>query len=145
MELISVYIETTDFNKSINLYNQILQTEPIVYCENRWVEYDKGNRFSIYNKEYDEELLNKEINSTEKYNEAYINDFNTEILERKNNIITLDFYTEDLKNEYQRIKKLNIGTVSKIMYVNIVEPYCYFNITDSDGNLLEICSNKHEE
>ncbi len=31
------------------------------------------------------------------------------------------------------------------MYVNIVEPYYYFNISDSDGNVLEICSNQYEK
>ena len=60
-----------------------------------------------------------------------------------NNIITLNFYTENLKEEYAKIKKLNIGKISEIMYVNIVEPYYYFNIIDPEGNVLEICSDKY--
>ena len=44
MKLISVYIETEDFNKSINFYKKVLQIEPIVFCENRWVEFELGNK-----------------------------------------------------------------------------------------------------
>ena len=64
--------------------------------------------------------------------------------DKKNNIVTFNFYTENLKDEYERIKKLKICDVSEVMYVNIVEPYYYFNVSDPDGNLLEICSDKYE-
>ncbi len=144
MELISTYIETKDFNKSIAFYKNILQIEPIIFCENRWVEFVAGNKISLYNKLYDEEKLIENNDISKNYNQAYIDDFNLQSSERKNNIITLNFYTENLKVEYERIKKLNLGNMSEIMYVNIVEPYYYFNITDPDGNTLEICSNKYE-
>ena len=58
-------------------------------------------------------------------------------------MIPLNFYTSDLKQEYKRIKELNITEISEIMYVNIVEPYYYFNVTDPDGNTLEICSENY--
>lgn len=139
MELISTYIETSDFNKSIEFYKKILQIEPIVYCENRWVEFEVGNKISLYNKKFDEERINNSSN----YNQAYVDDFNKEKGVRKNNIVTFNFYTDDLNSEYERIKALNIS-VSDVMYVNIVEPYYYFNVTDPDGNVLEICSDKCE-
>ena len=77
----------------------------------------------------------------ENYNEAYIKNFNIETGVKKNNIITLNFYTENLNEEYDRIRKLNICKMSEIMYVNIAEPYYYFNIFDPEGNTIEICSN----
>ena len=43
--------------------------------------------------------------------------------------------------EYNRIKDLDICKMSEIMYVNITEPYYYFNIFDPEGNTIEICSN----
>lgn len=58
--------------------------------------------------------------------------------------MTFNFYTDNLKEEYTRIQNLNLGEVSEIMYVNIVEPYFYFNISDPDGNILEICSGNYE-
>ena len=43
--------------------------------------------------------------------------------------------------EYERIKSLNIGEVSKIMYVNVHMTYYYFNVMDPDENILEITGN----
>ena len=61
-----------------------------------------------------------------------------------NNIVILNFEVEDLKFEMDRIKKLKIGEVSEIMYVNVHMPYWYFNVKDPDGNILEI-SGKYKE
>lgn len=144
MELISTYIETEEFNKSINFYKKVLQIEPIVFCENRWVEFEVGNKIALYNKKFDEQKIKDNSNIQENYNKAYIDDFNSKKSDKKNNIVTFNFYTENLKDEYERIKKLKICDVSEVMYVNIVEPYYYFNISDPDGNLLEICSDKYE-
>lgn len=144
MKLISIYIETEDFNKSINFYKKVLQIEPIVFCENRWVEFEVGNKISLYNKEFDEQKIKDNSNIGENYNKAYIDDFNSKKSDRKNNIVTFNFYTKNLRDEYERIKELKICDVSEIMYVNIVEPYYYFNVSDPDGNLLEICSDKYE-
>ena len=144
MELISTYIETENFNKSINFYKKILQIEPIVFCENRWVEFEVGNKIALYNKKFDEQKIKGNSNIQENYNKAYIDDFNSKKSDIKNNIVTFNFYTENLKDEYERIKQLKICDVSEVMYVNIVEPYYYFNISDPDGNLLEICSDKYE-
>lgn len=143
MELISTYIETEDFNKSVEFYKNILQIEPIIYCENRWVEFECGNKIAIYNKKYDVKIIKE--NNYKNFNEAYISNFNKVEKDKKNNIIILNFYTDNLKKEYERIKKLNIDNISEIMYVNIIEPYYYFNIIDPDGNTLEICSDNYEE
>jgi len=144
MKLISAYIETEDFNKSINFYKKVLQIEPIVFCENRWVEFELGNKIALYNKKFDEQKIKDNSNIEENYNKAYIDDFNSKKSDKKNNIVTFNFYTENFKDEYERIKKLKICDVSEVMYVNIVEPYYYFNVSDPDGNLLEICSDKYE-
>lgn len=144
MKLISAYIETEDFNKSINFYKKVLQIEPIVFCEKRWVEFELGNKIALYNKKFDEQKIKDNSNIEENYNKAYIDDFNSKKSDKKNNIVTFNFYTENLKDEYERIKKLKICDVSEVMYVNIVEPYYYFNVSDPDGNLLEICSDKYE-
>lgn len=139
MELYSTYIETDKFDEVVDFYEKVFQKKGNVYTPNRWTEFDFGNKLSIYNKLYDKEKIDSgEVK--ENYNTAYIDNFNAEIGERKNNIITLNFYTENLNEEYNRIKNLNICKMSKIMYVNITEPYYYFNIFDPEGNTIEICS-----
>ena len=67
---------------------------------------------------------------TDKFDEVV--DFYEKVFQ-KNGIV----YNE----EYNRIKQLNICKMSEIMYVNITEPYYYFNIFDPEGNTIEICSN----
>ena len=139
MELYSTYIETDKFDAVVEFYEKIFQVKGNIYTKNRWIEFDFGNKLSIYNRLYDEEKIKSE-NLKDCYNDEYIKNFNIDRGEKKNNIVTFNFYTSNLKEEYERIKKLNICNMSEIMYVNITEPYYYFNIYDPEGNTIEICS-----
>lgn len=139
MKLYSTYIETDKFDEVVEFYEKIFQTKGNDYTKNRWIEFDFGNKLSIYNRLYDEEKIKSE-NLKDCYNDEYIKNFNIDRGEKKNNIVTFNFYTSNLKEEYNRIKKLNICNMSEIMYVNITEPYYYFNIYDPEGNAIEICS-----
>ena len=122
--------------KSMNFYELLLQSKPLYANDDRWVTFDCGNSISLYNKGFDEKILEKACE--ECFNQAYIDDFYKEDSDKKNNIIILNFEVENLKSEYVRLKSLNIGEVSQMMYVNVHHPYWYFNIKDPDGNILEI-------
>lgn len=139
MELYSTYIETDKFDAVVEFYEKIFQVKGNIYTKNRWIEFDFGNKLAIYNRLYDEEKIRNE-DLKDCYNDEYIKSFNIDRGEKKNNIVTFNFYTSNLKEEYERIKKLNICNMSEIMYVNITEPYYYFNIYDPEGNTIEICS-----
>ena len=139
MKLYSTYIETDKFDEVVEFYEKIFQVKGNIYTKNRWIEFDFGNKLAIYNRLYDEEKIKSE-NLKDCYNDEYIKNFNIDRGEKKNNIVTFNFYTSNLKKEYERIKKINICNMSEIMYVNITEPYYYFNIFDPEGNTIEICS-----
>lgn len=136
MKLALTYICVNDMEASLHFYKTILQQEPLYCNEDRWIVFDCGNQFALYNKKYDEELLKKgkEVH----FNKEYIDDFYKEEEVKKNDIVIFNFEVDDLKSEYERIKALKVGNVSEIMYVNIHIPYYYFNVTDPDGNILEI-------
>lgn len=136
MKLGTTYICVENMRKSINFYELLLQSKPIYANDDRWVTFDCGNSLSLYNKGFDEKLLEKV--GKECFNQAYIDDFCKEDSDKKNNIIILNFEVENLNIEYERLKILNIGEVSPMMYVNVHLPYWYFNIKDPDGNILEI-------
>ena len=140
MKLYSTYIETDKFDEVVEFYEKIFQVKGNTYTKNRWIEFDFGNKLAIYNKLYDEKKIKSE-DLKDCYNDEYIKNFNIDRGEKKNNIVTFNFYTSNLKEEYERIKKINICNISEIMYVNITEPYYYFNIFDPEGNTIEICSN----
>ncbi len=134
MTLGTMYIFVGDVKKSIEFYKLLLQEEPWHANDDRWVQF--SNKIALYNKAYDEKIIDQEPN--ERFNQAYINDFYKNTGTPKNNLVVFNFEVDDLKYEYQRLKNLNIGDVSELMYVNVHMPYWYFNIIDPDGNVLEI-------
>lgn len=142
MKLCCIYIETDKFNEVVGFYEKVFQIKGSVYTKNRWIEFDFGNKLSIYNRLYDIETMK---NNNKNYNQSFIENFKQDKEKAKNNIITLNFYSNDLKRDYERIKSLKICEVSDIIYVNITEPYYYFNIYDPEGNSIEICGDKFDE
>ena len=134
MKLGTTYICVKDIKKSLSFYSLLLQEEPIYSNDDRWITFGCG--ISLYNHSYDEKLIGN--SSNEHFNQAYIDDFYEDKGTPKNNIVIFNFIVDDLKAEYERLKKLNIGEVSELMYVNVHSPYWYFNLIDPDGNTLEI-------
>lgn len=72
----------------------------------------------------------------------YVEEFDNlvAISETKNtHKIVLNFWTENLKKERDRIKQLNLSNkLTTVKYVNNVVPYYYFQLTDPDDNIIEI-------
>ena len=134
MTLGTMYIFVGNLEKSVEFYKLLLQEEPLYTNDDRWVQF--SNKIALYNKAYDEKIIGRE--ASERFNQAYIDDFYKSNGTLKNNLVVFNFEVDDLKYEYQRLKNLNIGDVSELMYVNVHMPYWYFNIIDPDGNVLEI-------
>lgn len=134
MRLDTTYIFVKDINKSADFYSKLLQEQPLYANDDRWVQF--SNKIALYNKAYDTKIIGNE--PSEKFNQAYIDDFYKDTGLAKNNLVVFNFVVDDLKSEYERLKELNIGELSEFMYVNIHMPYWYFNIIDPDGNVLEI-------
>lgn len=134
MTLGRVYIYVNDLKKSIDFYSKLLQEKPLKLNDDRWVQF--SNKIALYNKLYDAKIIGQE--PSERFNKAYIDEFFRDVGEMKNNLVVFNFEVDDLKIEYDRLKELNIGEVSEMMYVNVHMPYWYFNIIDPDGNTLEI-------
>lgn len=139
MKLGTTYLCVQDIDKSLNFYRMLLQQEPSYCNDNRLITFDCGNYFSLYNKQYDLDLINN--GGKIHFNDAYLETLNNESNQYSNNQVVLNFEVDDLKSEYERIKALGIGEVSKLLYVNIHLPYWYFTIKDPDGNEIEISGN----
>ena len=140
MFLATAYIYVNDINASTEFYKKLLSEEPQLVNGDRWVQF--SNKIALYNKKYDEKIISKEHSS--RFNKEYIDEFSKDSGEKKNNVVVFNFYTDDLKAEYDRLINLGIGEVSPLMYVNVFMPYWYFNITDPDGNTIEITGNYNE-
>lgn len=136
MQLETTYICVNDMQKSLHFYQTLLQKEPDYTNDDRWVTFLCGSSISLYNKKYDDLIIEKEADKH--FNQAYLDDFQRDDGEAKNNIVIFNFTTKHLAQEYERLKKANLGEMSEMMYVNVHMPYWYFNIKDPDGNVLEI-------
>ena len=134
MVLGTTYIFVNDIKKSLEFYSKLLQENPLYANDDRWVQF--SNKIALYNRAYDAKIIGKE--PSDRFNQAYIDDFYKDEDVRKNNLVVFNFEVDDLKGEYERLKKANIGEISEFMYVNVHMPYWYFNIIDPDGNTLEI-------
>lgn len=143
MKLGTTYICVSDMEKSLNFYRALLQQEPAFANDDRWVTFDCGNMLSLYNRRYDEALL--ENHGQVHFNKAYLEIFQQETERTKNNQVIFNFEVSDLREEYARICALSIREVSPLLYVNVHAPYWYFNVLDPDGNILEITGPYHPE
>ena len=74
MELYSTYIETDKFDEVVNFYEKVFEKKGNIFTQNRWTEFDFGNKLSIYNKLYDEEKI-KSGNLQDNFNSEYIKNF----------------------------------------------------------------------
>lgn len=138
MHLGSIYLIVKNFNKSINFYEKLLEMKVTSKNMERFAQFEfEGKNISIMNAYFDNDNPGLTLHKGQ-----YIEKFDNlvAIAESKNtNKFVLNFWTENLVEERERILNLNISDlVTEIKYVNNVMPYYYFQVEDPDGNLIEI-------
>jgi len=137
LKLGCTYLIVKDMRKSIEFYEALLEMKVTAKNINRWAQFDIGNCIALFNPEYDSEMIKKGDDLDNHYNEEYLSYIKNNPTKYGNNVV-LNFNVSDLNTEYERVRALNIGEVSEIMYINITSPYYCFMIEDPDGNLIEI-------
>lgn len=141
LNLGSTYLIVKDMEKSISFYEELLDMKVSSQNYNRWAQFNFGNNcIALWNPKYDEERIKKEDNLEGVYSEGYLSYQKNNKIKYGNNFV-LNFYVDDLNCEYRRVKELNIGKVSDIMYLNVASPYYLFMLEDPDGNQIEITGN----
>lgn len=89
----------------------------------------------MYNLKFDEELIESGENLQEHYSNELLKYYQDRKIQYGNNFV-LNFYVDDLNSEYKRVKELNVGKMSEILYVNIVLPYYYFLFSFTEVKLI---------
>ena len=141
LKLGSTYLFIKDMEKSISFYEKLLEMKFTSKNYNRWAQFDfGGNCIALMNQKYDDERIKKSENLEGAYSKEYLEQHENYKITYGNNFV-LNFYIDDLNSEYERLKSLNIGRLSSIMYINVASPYYFFTIEDPDGNKLEITGN----
>ena len=138
LRLGSTYLIVKDFQKSIAFYEALLEMKVTAQRFNRWAQFNLSwNCIALYNPKYDEDLIKRGENLGTHYSKEYLKYWKNRKIQDGNNFV-LNFYIDDLNAEYERIKTLNIGKMTEIMYLNISSPYYHFLLEDPDGNIIEI-------
>ncbi|WP_291569245.1 VOC family protein [Clostridium sp. UBA4548] len=145
MHLGSIYLIVRDFQKSIIFYEKLLQMPVTKKNMDRFAMFDfEGKCIALMNGYFDSENPDKVIHKGE-YLE-YFDDLKTISTLLNSRKVVLNFWDENLREEYNRVKELDItGNITKIKYVCNVSPYYYFQLTDPDGNIIEVTGDYHPE
>ncbi|MDF2547141.1 MAG: hypothetical protein K0R93_2039 [Anaerosolibacter sp.] len=141
LNLGSTYLIVKDIQKSIAFYEALLGMKVSVLRFDRWAQFNfNGSCIALLNPKHDEALIELGNDLEVHYSSEYREHLKNRQIQYGNNMV-LNFYIDDLNKEYERIKELNIGRLTKIMYLNISSPYHHFLLEDPDGNTIEITGN----
>lgn len=141
MHLGSIYLIANDFVKSVYFYKTILEMEVSKQNMDRFAMFNfEGNCIAIMNGHFDVNNPDKVVHKGDYSN--YFDDLNQITQIPNSRKMVLNFWDEDLRKEYSRVKQLNISeNITKIKYICNVCPYYYFHLTDPDGNIIEVTGN----
>lgn len=138
MHLGSIYLVVNDFDKSVDFYEKLLGIPVTSKNMNRFAQFMfEGHNISIMNGHFDTQNPDKVVHKGE-YTESF--DSLSVIAHAPNtHKFVLNFWDEDLRKEYERVKSLHISDkLTKVKYVYNVSPYYYFQLTDPDDNVIEV-------
>ncbi len=117
----------------------LLETKVSSQNFDRWAQFDlcRNSSIGLFNSKYDIAQLKNGNNLDSTYGKSYLSYIKNFRIKYGNNYV-LNLYSDDLIAEYKRLEIANIGELSEIMYLNVASPYYLFNISDPDGNIIEI-------
>jgi lactoylglutathione lyase len=138
MHLGSIYLVVKEFEKSLEFYEKLLEMPVSKMNMNRFAMFNfEGNCIALMNGLFDSHHPDK-VERKGEFNE-YFDDLKQIANLPNSRKAVLNFWDEDLKEEYRRIKELNISDkLTSIKYICNVSPYYYFQLTDPDGNIIEV-------
>lgn len=141
MRLGSIYLVVDDFEASIAFYEKLLDMPLSTPNNGRFVSfYFCGHCISLMNGHFDAQNPEKVVKKGNLAGWADVSPPGDHDPETRR--FALNFWSDDLRAEHQRIKPLNLSPhLSEINYLCYVAPYYYFCLTDPDGNMIEIAGN----
>jgi lactoylglutathione lyase len=141
----SIYLIVNDFETSITFYEKLLEIPVTSKNMQRFAQFEfEGHNISLMNGHFDANHPSKVVHKGE-YNELF-DDLKKIALAPNTHKFVFNFWVEDLEKEHKRVSDLGISdTLTAIKYVCNVSPYYYFQLTDPDGNVIEITGSYESE
>lgn len=134
----SVYLVVRDFEKSLEFYKKLFQTDVSAQNQTRFAIFHAGGLcICIMNGYFDRDHPDK-VREVREENPLY-DDYAAVAAAENSRKVVINLGTPDLRREYERIKALQIGSdLTEIRCINAGSPYWYFCLLDPDGNPVEI-------
>lgn len=134
----SIYLVVRDFEKSVEFYKKLFETDVSAQNKTRFAIFNAGGlNLCILNGYFDRDNPDKVVEAG-KYNPLYDN-YAAVADSWNSRKVVINLGTSDLRKEYERVKSLEIGSdLTEIRYINAGTPYWYFCLSDPDGNTVEI-------
>ena len=138
MHLGSIYLIVNDFEKTLDFYEKLLEMPVTSKNMSRFAQFIfEGHNISIMNGHFDTDHPDKVAHKGE-HSETMDNLLEIALAPNTRKFV-LNFWDEDLRSEYERVKELNLSdNLTNVKYVCNVSPYYYFQLTDPDGNVIEV-------
>jgi len=134
----SIYLIVKDFEKSVDFYEKLLDMTVSSKNMTRFAQFEfEGHNISLMNGLFDSQNPDKVVHKGEKSKD--FDSLEHIAMSENTHKFVLNFWIEDLRIEHERLQKLGISdSLTNIKYVYNVSPYYYFQLTDPDGNVIEI-------
>ncbi len=139
-----IYLVVKDFEKSVDFYEKVLDMKVSAVNDTRFAVFNNDSlNICLMNGYYD-------INNSDKVvrkGECYPDYDDLDVIAESDNSrkVFINLGVPDLKEEYERIKALNISNnLTPIRFIEVFSPYWYFTFKDPDGNPIEVTGGYYE-
>ena len=138
MHLGAIYLVVNNFEESIAFYEKLLEMPVTSRNMDRFAQFVfDGHNISIMNGHFDADNPDKVVHKGK--SAPFDDDLRQQALAPNTHKFVLNFWDDDLRAEYERVRALNLtDRLSEIRYVCNVAPYYYFQIADPDDNIIEV-------
>lgn len=139
MHLGSIYLIVNDFARSVDFYEKLLEMPVTATNKTRFAQFQfEGHNISLMNGHYD--AGHPEVMTHRGNGDVTPDDMRQRALAVNTHKFVLNFWHEDLRAEHGRLRGLSITEhITPVCSVSSGgDPYYYFQLTDPDGNILEV-------
>ncbi len=139
-----IYLVVKDFEKSVDFYEKVLDMKVSAVNDTRFAVFNNDSlNICLMNGYYDINNSDKVVRKGEYYPDY--DDLDVIAESDNNRKVFINLGVPDLKEEYERIKALNISNnLTPIRFIEVFSPYWYFTFKDPDGNPIEVTGGYYE-
>jgi predicted enzyme related to lactoylglutathione lyase len=116
------YLKVRDMDRAVEFYEAFLGVKAEYRYMDRWVSINE--RLGLYNPSYD---FRHGVPMTNYDRELQIG----------NNVVIV-FSSDDVDADHGRVQSLGATGVTKIVEINLMAPYRFFQFKDPEGNIVEV-------